>query len=93
MNVSVQSDIDQFLLQFEVGQQVLCYVYDRYQDFTNRLLTTPPDDPLFVTYSANQFIAWKNLNSSCNWVGGSTNHIMCSTYYSEFMIACACHVY
>ena len=55
-------------IQFPLGQKVLCYVYDRYQDFSTHLLTTQPDDPLFVTYSANQYIAWKNLNSTCNWV-------------------------
>ena len=42
-------------------------MYNRYVDYTLRLLSTPPDSPLFATYTANQFVALKSLNSTCKW--------------------------
>ena len=61
-------------VEFRLGQQALCYVYDRYMDYTLRLLSTPSDSPLFATYTANQFVAWKSLNSTCNWVRLNTTN-------------------
>ena len=61
-------------IEFPLGQKALCYVYDRYMDYTLRLLSTPSDSPLFASYTANQYVAWKSLNSTCNWVKSSTSN-------------------
>ena len=61
-------------IKFPLGQKALCYVYDRYMDYTLRLLSTPSDSPLFASYTANQYVAWKSLNSTCNWVKSSTSN-------------------
>ena len=60
-------------IEFPLGQKALCYVYDRYMDYTLRLLSTPSDSPLFASYTANQYVAWKSLNSTCSWVKSNTS--------------------
>ena len=63
-------------IEFPFGQKTLCYVYDRYKDYSQHLLSTSPDSPLFVTYTANQYVAWKALSSTCEWVNLNTNNTL-----------------
>ena len=63
-------------IEFPFGQKILCYVYDRYKDYSQHLLSTSPDSPLFVTYTANQYVAWKALSSTCEWVKLNTNNTL-----------------
>ena len=53
---------------FYLEQEALCYVYDRYIDHSYSVLTTSLDSPLLEGYRANQYVAWRSLNSTCSWV-------------------------
>ncbi len=57
---------------FYLEQEALCYVYDRYIDHSHSVLTTSPDSPLLEGYRANQYVAWKSLNSTCSWMRQTT---------------------
>ena len=75
-------------VESHVGQRALCYVYDRYMDYSQRLLSTPPDSDLFATYTANKYVAWKNLNSTCSLVRLNTTNTLSACTLPEIGRVC-----
>ena len=78
-------------IEFSLSQKVLCFVYNRYVDYTIRLLSTPPDSSRFATYTTNQFVALKSLNNTCNWVNldTTTNNTLSACTIPEIRQMCS----
>lgn len=75
--------------RFYLEPEALCYVYERYIDHAYSVLTTPPDSPLYTQYTANQYVTWKSLNSTCSWVRSVTgDRIVSSCTLPEIKQAC-----
>ncbi len=64
---------------FYIELETLCYVYERYIDHAYSVLTTPPDSTLYAQYTANQYVTWKSLNSTCGWVRSITDNLLISS--------------
>ena len=57
-------------------------------DYSQRLLSTPPDSDLFATYTANKYVAWKNLNSTCSLVRLNTTNTLSACTLPEIGRGC-----
>lgn len=63
-------------MQDDLSLKVLCNLYDLYRDHTTFLSAIQPDDPLHAEYSSTKFVAWKAMQSACQWVSINFQHII-----------------
>ena len=57
-------------LQATFSLKMVCHTYNLYAHFStvHMLSAVEPNSPLSTDYSSNQFVAWKVVQSACQWV-------------------------
>lgn len=54
----------------ELGVKMVCYMYDLYAHFTTMQAALPTGlmNAQGTNFSSHQFVAWKVMQSACQWV-------------------------